>query len=75
MPNTKTNICPKPNCGRPESAHRWSRGKKLLICGNGHSWDPLEVAEKEKSKANGARERWLRFKSRGGQDPFSGIGI
>jgi hypothetical protein len=38
------NNCPKPDCGRPESTHRYSAGKKLSICGNGHSWDQAEIA-------------------------------
>lgn len=38
------NNCPKPNCGRPESTHRYAAGKKLSICGNGHSWDQAEIA-------------------------------
>ena len=45
------NTCPKPECGRPESTHRWSAGKKLSICGNGHSWDQAEVnAQREKAR-------------------------
>lgn len=43
---TEENICPKPNCGKPESTHRWSAGKRLSICDKGHSWDAKELAEK-----------------------------
>ena len=49
------NNCPKPNCGRPESTHRYSAGKKLSICGNGHSWDQVEIAA-QRAKARDAQE-------------------
>lgn len=56
MPEEPNN-CPKPDCGRPESTHRWSAGKKLSICGNGHSWDQAEVAaQREKARAADMRE-------------------
>lgn len=45
--------CPKPDCGRPESTHRYSAGKRISICGNGHSWDPVELAE-QRAKAKAA---------------------
>lgn len=46
------NNCPKPDCGRPESTHRFSAGKRLSICGNGHSWDAQAIAEQRaKTKA------------------------
>lgn len=48
------NNCPKPDCGRPESTHRYSAGKKLSICGNGHSWDQVEVAA-QRRKAEAAK--------------------
>lgn len=47
------NNCPKPDCGRPESTHRYSAGKRLSICGNGHSWDAQEVAA-QRAKAREA---------------------
>ena len=47
------NNCPKPECGRPESTHRWSAGKRLSICGNGHSWNQVEEMKK-KQKADEA---------------------
>jgi hypothetical protein len=50
------NNCPKPNCGRPESTHRWSAGKKLSICGNGHSWDQAEVAAQRAKTREASRE-------------------
>jgi hypothetical protein len=54
------NNCPKPNCGRPESTHRYSAGKKLSICGNGHSWDAGEVAaQRAKAREAEARENGI----------------
>jgi hypothetical protein len=51
------NNCPKPNCGRPESTHRYSAGKRLSICGNGHHWDQAEVtAQRLKARAADMRE-------------------
>jgi hypothetical protein len=50
------NNCPKPDCGRPESTHRWSAGKKLSICGNGHHWDQAEIAA-QRAKAREAERR------------------
>ena len=51
------NNCPKPDCGRPESTHRYSAGKKLSICGNGHSWDQAEIqAQRAKAREAEARE-------------------
>jgi hypothetical protein len=50
------NNCPKPNCGRPESTHRYAAGKKLSICGNGHSWDQVEVAA-QRAKAREAETK------------------
>lgn len=52
------NNCPKPNCGRPESTHRYSAGKKLSICGNGHSWDQAEIAA-QRAKAREAETQEL----------------
>lgn len=54
------NNCPKPNCGRPESTHRWSAGKKLSICGNGHSWNAQEVAA-QRAKAKEAEYQEVRY--------------
>jgi hypothetical protein len=51
------NNCPKPDCGRPESTHRWSAGKRLSICGNGHSWDPKETAEQRAKKLDAIDKR------------------
>lgn len=81
------NNCPKPDCGRPESAHRWSAGKKLSICGNGHHWNAEAVAE-QRRKANDAQaqevkldvgqsytehfERMKRERLRGSGGPLSG---
>jgi hypothetical protein len=53
------NNCPKPNCGRPESTHRYSAGKKLSICGNGHSWDAAEIAA-QRAKAREAQSEELK---------------
>ena len=50
------NICPKPTCGKPESTHRWKAGKRLSICGNGHSWNQEEVAA-QKAKAEAAQQQ------------------
>ena len=47
------NNCPKQECGRPETASRQHAGKRLSICGNGHSWNPVEVAA-QRSKAKAA---------------------
>jgi len=58
------NNCPKPDCGRPESTHRYSAGKKLSICGNGHSWDPVEVGA-QKAKAREALAQEVRIKPSG----------
>ena len=54
------NNCPKPNCGRPESTHRYSAGKKPSICGNGHSWDAVEIAA-QRAKAREAEAQELRI--------------
>jgi hypothetical protein len=52
-----TNICPKPDCGRPESTHRYSAGKRLSICGNGHSWDQEAIsAQRAKAREAEAQE-------------------
>ena len=50
------NNCPRENCKRPESTHRWAAGKKLSICGNGHSWDPEQIRA-ERAKAQDANKR------------------
>jgi hypothetical protein len=50
------NTCPKPNCGRPESTSRHHAGKRLSICGNGHSWDQVEI-QLQREKAREAKER------------------
>lgn len=58
------NNCPKPDCGRPESTHRYSAGKKLSICGNGHSWDAQEVAaQRAKVKEADSQEVGIDFES------------
>lgn len=48
--------CPKPSCGRPESAHRFSAGKRLSICGNGHSWNKEEIREHNRKAREAAEE-------------------
>ena len=54
------NNCPKQECGLPESTHRSSAGKRLSICGNGHSWDQDEAAaQKRKAEAVKGREESL----------------
>jgi hypothetical protein len=57
------NNCPKPDCGRPESTHRWSAGKKLSICGNGHSWDQQAITE-QRAKARDAEDREIKIEYR-----------
>lgn len=48
---TAEQLCPKPGCGRPETTSRTSGGKRLSICGNGHSWDPEQVsAQRERAE-------------------------
>lgn len=54
--STEENNCPKPDCGRPESTSRQHAGKRLSICGNGHSWDAQAVAE-QRAKAKAAERR------------------
>jgi hypothetical protein len=54
------NNCPKPNCGRPESTHRYSAGKKLSICANGHSWNQAEIAA-QRVKAREAKGEEIKF--------------
>jgi hypothetical protein len=57
------NNCPKPDCGRPESTHRFSAGKRLSICGNGHSWDAAEVAaQRAKAKEADTQELTLGYR-------------
>ena len=54
------NNCPKPDCGRPESTHRYSAGKRLSICGNGHHWDAAEIAaQRVKAREAKAQEEAL----------------
>ena len=56
------NNCPKPECGRPESTHRIKAGKRLSICGNGHSWDAVEVAaQRRKAEEAKASEHYVRI--------------
>ena len=62
------NNCPKPDCGRPESNHRYSAGKRLSICGNGHSWDAAELAA-QRAKAREAQAQ----ESRGEGGYFGGV--
>jgi hypothetical protein len=57
------NNCPKPDCGRPESTHRYSAGKRLSICGNGHSWDAQGVAD-QKRKAKEAEYQEIKLELR-----------
>jgi hypothetical protein len=57
------NNCPNPGCGRPESTHRWSAGKKLSICGNGHSWDAQAIAD-QRAKAKAAERQEIKIKYR-----------
>jgi hypothetical protein len=59
------NNCPKPDCARSESTHRYSAGKRLSICGNGHHWDQAEIAA-QRAKARDADTRELAFKPSGG---------
>lgn len=54
------NNCPKPACGQPESTHRYSAGKRLSICGNGHSWDAKEIAD-QRAKAKEAEGGEFKF--------------
>lgn len=54
------NNCPKPDCGRPESTHRYSAGKKLSICGNGHTWDQQAIAE-QRAKAKEAEYQEIKI--------------
>lgn len=56
------NNCPKPTCGKPESTHRWSAGKRLSICGNGHSWNQEEMSE-QRAKAEAQRQE-AKFEAR-----------
>jgi hypothetical protein len=62
------NNCPKPDCGRPESTHRYSGGKRLSICGNGHHWDAAEIAA-QRAKAREAETHELTFK------PYESVSI
>lgn len=57
----EANNCPKPDCGRPESTHRYAAGKKLSICGNGHTWDQAAIAA-QRAKAREADTEELTFK-------------
>lgn len=61
------NNCPKPDCGRPESSRRNSAGKQLSICGNGHSWDAVEVAE-QRAKAKRADHFEIKIETRSGSE-------
>jgi hypothetical protein len=54
------NTCPKPNCGRPESTSRHHAGKRLSICGNGHSWD-AEALKEQRAKAKEAECQEIKF--------------
>jgi hypothetical protein len=54
--NEEDNNCPKPDCGRPEQTHRFKSGRRLSICGSGHSWDGIEVAA-QRRKARDAQEQ------------------
>jgi hypothetical protein len=50
--------CPKPECGRPKSTSRRAAGRELSICGNGHSWDPIEIREKNRKAEEANREEF-----------------
>jgi len=44
------NNCPQSKCGRPESNHRFSAGRRLSICANGHAWDAVKIAVQRATK-------------------------